>query len=84
MEKTNQNLLSAHKIFENNMSERQIITESKFHDIYGGSDKESDFKGFSDVGFIDLEREGDEESRETNYENDEDWTEDVVINLLKW
>ena len=50
----------------------KVITESELHDIHSGSDEESDFKGFSDVGFMDLESEGDEENGETNYEINED------------
>lgn len=58
----------------------QVITESKFHDIFGDFDFDFGDKFFSDVGFIDLECEGDEENRKTlNYENDKDWTEDVAI-----
>ena len=65
MEITNQNLLNAHKIFENkgvydlskiclraiqvrNMAEQQVIAENEFHDIYGVSDEESNFEGFSE------------------------------------
>ena len=42
------------------------------HKIFDSSDEESDFEGFSDVGFIDLGSEGDEENEQANYENDED------------
>ena len=38
--------------------------------LLSGSDEESDFEGFSNVGLIDLESEGDKENGETNYEND--------------
>ena len=61
------------------MAERQIVTEDEFNNIFGASDEEIDFLGFSDIDVSDCEDEIDGENVETVEENAEDWTNNVGI-----
>ena len=61
------------------MAEQLIVTEDEFNDIFGASDKEIDFEGFSNIDVSDFEDEIDGENVETVKENAEDWTNNVGI-----
>ena len=61
------------------MAERLIVTEDEFNDIFGASDEEIDFEGFSNIDVSDFEDEIDGENVETVKENAEDWTNNVGI-----